>query len=115
MIAMGNQRSKVSSRWPPLFMPRLEKRADGCAEEEEGGLNIVELGSPEHLRLEFCTCVEELWWKADCDVNGPATASDTTATMPMEWTWRVEKDERAKRLAWTIQPKRCNGTSETSS
>lgn len=44
MIAMGNQRSKVSSRWPPLFMPRLEKRADGCAEEEEGGLNIVELG-----------------------------------------------------------------------
>ena len=35
MNAMGNIRSKVFLCWPPVFMPRSEKRADGSAEEEE--------------------------------------------------------------------------------
>jgi len=48
MNAVGKQRSKVSSRWPPAFMPRLEKRAD-CAEEGEGGLNIKELGCEDEV------------------------------------------------------------------
>ena len=35
MNALGNLRLKVFLCWPPVFMPRSEKRADGCAEEEE--------------------------------------------------------------------------------
>ena len=51
MHATGNLRSKVFLCWPPVltFMPRLEKRADGCAEEDKGGLNIEELGCKDEM------------------------------------------------------------------
>ena len=47
----GNLMLKVFLCWPPvlMFMPRLEKRVDGCAEEDKGGLNIEELGCKDKM------------------------------------------------------------------
>ena len=49
MNALGNLRLKVFLCWPPVFMPRSEKGADGCTEKEEGGLNIEELGCKDEM------------------------------------------------------------------